>query len=312
MTIPSPKMIKCHLLMCIRTHASRLLEFYREKVKPVFSRRSASPQERIEGELWGVLRKLIVALIFVVVISACVYWKLQNWFDARIIESSGKQRWTYFLTAGVPIIGGLMTLTAATLAGFVALRQFEVKRQDDRYFDALNRFADPNNATGRADAALRLKEMSLTSFPGQRISNYDARSYSRYSDIASHLVRALHMEEEEKVRDAISAAIQLMGAFGAKHATQEQRQKNDPLNYSFFRLLIHYLEDANQNTYVHLIHALAAYEALSPRPSKNTPEPLKAHDDLILKVLSLVFSENVHQDVLLTMRLRTYLKSVQF
>ena len=107
MTIPSPKMIKCHLLMFIKTHAIRLLEFYREKVKPVFSRRSASPQERIEGELWGVLRKLIVALIFVVVISACVYWKLQNWFDARIIESSGKQRWTYFLTAGVPIIGGL-------------------------------------------------------------------------------------------------------------------------------------------------------------------------------------------------------------
>ena len=152
--------------------------------------------------------------------------------------------------------------------------RFDRKALADEFTDILNRFSSTAPVM-RANAAIRLAEMGKTPQLGKP-TEFVHKNYPFFERAASHLAAALHMEEEQKVRDEIEKSVVQLMEFAEEAETEGSQQV-------LLEGMIPPLIDANLSAKRTFIHALAAF---CPPPGERTESYILKLDDHLRPLLA--------------------------
>jgi hypothetical protein len=216
----------------------------------------------------------LLLLAVEVLLAACVI----RWIGSghllvlRITAERGSLWWTQFpWYAAAAAFAGAIALVTFLFTRAQNQQQFERQQAAEQerfdrqelcalFIDIQNRFAS-ENAMMRANAAIRLAEMAQTLLPGK--SAVRAReNYPFFSRTASQLAAALHMEQDQAVRDEVMKALNRMKEF-ARGGDQ-----------ALLEIQINELADANRSAQKGFVEALARYCSLFPERTDDNLRPL--------------------------------------
>jgi uncharacterized protein YjbI with pentapeptide repeats len=200
------------------------------------------------GKHWPKLSALVVFLIL-----AGIFYR----FVTQIKEITVPKD-AHWWTPWIPVIAALIATAGALITVYTNKRlsehQFNERQKTEQnhfdrqamealFTDILNRFASENLII-RANAAIRLGDMSRKNWPG-RDAEKTPDNYPFFPDAASQLAAALHMEDNQAVRDEVVKALGRMTEFA-----RDDDQK-------LLHVLIHELADANRSARTAFVDALA-------------------------------------------------------
>ncbi len=203
------------------------------------------------SNLWKRIRPYISPAILganIALVLAILYgkWPIGMWEVEK--DKSG---WTLYASYYTGILGSIGAFGA--LVTYLDSRRqkqehFERTALDAQFTDILNRFADNDSPTLRANAAIRLAEMSREHLPGKP-TEFNAENNPFFPRAASQLACALHMEENDSVLAEVEKALARMTSW----VTENQA-------WPLLDLLIHELADANRNAKKEFIRVLGSSE----------------------------------------------------
>jgi hypothetical protein len=163
-----------------------------------------SPLTNVKAFLSGNATKLLLSVVLIVqVIFAVALYRAAT--HTKEIEVPKDTHWW---TPWIPVIAAAIVTAGALITLYTNKRlselHFDRQGLQSLLTDILNRFASENPII-RANAAIRLGEIARKNWPG-RSKKKTRDNYPFFPDASSQLAAALHMEENEAVREEIIKA----------------------------------------------------------------------------------------------------------